>query len=545
MKKIYFLVFVFCFSFLFSFCQTYDWVWARSGQGFGEGWCMTTDNFENVFIAGYHGGPITFGSYTIPGNNHGTYLVKYDANGNVKWAKGNTSHNINYWAEGNGVCTDVWGNCYLTGYFTDTISFDSFSLYSTTGGSLFLVKYDSSGNVLWARSAVGGGNGLGVATDVWGNVYVTGGFGASVSFGSHTISSGGSVDIFLAKYDSSGNALWAKSAGGTGGDEALSVATDSLGNAYVTGEFSSPIIYFGTHTLSYIHNYLTMFLAKYDSSGNVLWARKASATTGNSVATDGSANIYVTGYFGDTCIFGYDTLISPGINEAYLFKYDSSGNSVWAKNVSGPSLGYCVAANRYGKVSVSGRFDLPISILAFDTITLQVPLNSGDAMFVAGYDSSGSILFAKGLASGADDQNAVAVSPLGCTFISGDFEISPFIIGNDALNRSGSESPFVAKLCSSGITANFASSVTNICSEGNNCINFFDQSINNPTSWQWHFTGASPDTSSLQNPTNICYSAAGTYPVTLIVTNATGSDTITISPMITVFAATVPTRYSV
>src|SRR5262249_55481423 len=68
------------------------------------------------------------------------------------------------------------------------------------------------------------------------------------------------------------------------------------------------------------------------------------------------------------------------------------------------------------------------------------------------------------------------------------------------------------------------------------CTNFFDQSTNNPTSWQWSFPGGTPSSSTEQNPTNICYNLPGTYDVTLITTNAYGSDTLTLNNYITVYA---------
>jgi len=67
------------------------------------------------------------------------------------------------------------------------------------------------------------------------------------------------------------------------------------------------------------------------------------------------------------------------------------------------------------------------------------------------------------------------------------------------------------------------------------CTNFFDQSINNPTAWQWQFPGGDPSSSTDQNPTNICYDSPGTYDVTLITTNANGSDTLTLPNYITVY----------
>jgi len=87
--------------------------------------------------------------------------------------------------------------------------------------------------------------------------------------------------------------------------------------------------------------------------------------------------------------------------------------------------------------------------------------------------------------------------------------------------------------------ASFISSDTAFCDEAGKCIDFFDQSTCNPTSWHWSFLGAAIDTSSQQNPTNICYYNTGTYPVTLIVSNSTGTDTLVVSPHI-IFAIAPP-----
>jgi len=90
-------------------------------------------------------------------------------------------------------------------------------------------------------------------------------------------------------------------------------------------------------------------------------------------------------------------------------------------------------------------------------------------------------------------------------------------------------------LCSQcALRANFISSDTIFCTEAGKCISFTDQSTCSPSSWQWSFQGASPNSSTLQNPDSICYYYPGTYSVTLIVTNATGSDTLAATPLIIV-----------
>lgn len=78
----------------------------------------------------------------------------------------------------------------------------------------------------------------------------------------------------------------------------------------------------------------------------------------------------------------------------------------------------------------------------------------------------------------------------------------------------------------------FSATDTFFCEKG--CIDFFDQTTNNPITWMWYFTGASPDTSSLQNPVNICYYNYGTFPVKLVATNIIGTDSVVFTSYITV-----------
>jgi len=81
-------------------------------------------------------------------------------------------------------------------------------------------------------------------------------------------------------------------------------------------------------------------------------------------------------------------------------------------------------------------------------------------------------------------------------------------------------------------TAVFTSSDTAFCNETGKCIHFYDHSTGNPTSWQWFFPGATPSTSTAQNPDSICYYTPGTYDVTLIASNSNGSDTLHVTSFI-------------
>jgi hypothetical protein len=261
--------------FLVKYAPNGNVLWAKSAGGTGDdrGYSVATDANGNTFVCGYfQSSSITFGSYTLTNAGYcNIFLVKYAPNGNVLWAKtaGGTGDD-----EGYSVATDANGNCFVTGLFdSPSITFGSYTLTNAGNWDMFLVKYDVYGNVLWAKSAGGTGDdeGYSVATDANGNCFVTGMFySPSITFGSYTLTNaGGNIgDIFLVKYDASGNVIWAKSAGGTGDDEGYSVATDASGNCFVTGMFGSSSITFGSYTLTNAGG-SDIFLAKLSNTNGI------------------------------------------------------------------------------------------------------------------------------------------------------------------------------------------------------------------------------------------------------------------------------------
>ena len=92
---------------------------------------------------------------------------------------------------------------------------------------------------LWVKAGGGtsGDYGNGVATDKAGNVFVTGSFQGAATFGSTQLTNSGQTDIFIVKYNTSGTVLWAKKAGGTAADEGSAVAVNKTGDCFVTGFF--------------------------------------------------------------------------------------------------------------------------------------------------------------------------------------------------------------------------------------------------------------------------------------------------------------------
>ncbi len=437
--------------------QTPDWLWARSStssniNGFGSGSRMATDAFGNVFVAGHFlASSISFGPFTLYGSSQSSgnaFVAKYDSLGNILWAKNAVGTGHSYVLD---VVTDISGNVYITGiYGNSDVYFDSDTLSYTPGGNLFLVKYDSSGNVQWARNA--GGNSpivvsRGVATDYSGNVYITGLFaGTSIAFESYVFTNSGNGEIFIAKYDSSGNVKWAIIEGGSSGDDSFSIASDLSGNVYITGIFNSQFIVFGSDTLIGSPGYSSMFLVKYDSSGNAIWANNsigAMTEIGNDLTVSAYNEVYVIGYFNSPSVtFDSVVLLNNGINTNYFVKYDSSGNALWAKSYS-KGLTNFIVADSIGNIYMSGVIDSSITL---DSIVLQIPINSYEPMFIVKCDSSGTAMWAKALNNGAHDESRLGIGKNGSVYLCGGYHITPLIIGGDTLLNSCNNDIFVARL---------------------------------------------------------------------------------------------------
>ena len=131
---------------------------------------------------------------------------------------------------GYGIAVDGAGNSYVAGSFNGSATFGETSVISQGGADIFIAKYDNGGNLLWVRSAGGATNDAAsaVAVDGSGNCYVTGVFQGTATFGNTSLTSAGGPDIFIAKYDSAGNFVWARQAGGSSDDRGYAVAALSV-----------------------------------------------------------------------------------------------------------------------------------------------------------------------------------------------------------------------------------------------------------------------------------------------------------------------------
>jgi hypothetical protein len=209
----------------------------------------------------------------------------------------------------------------VVGQFTGAVNFGGGVLTSAGGIDIFVAKYSSTGTYLWSKQIGGTGYDYvnGVAVDGASNVIIAGKFQGAVNFGGGGLTSAGGDDIFLAKYSGNGSYVWAKRFGSTSNDYANSVAIDSSNNIVMTGAFQGTVDFAGG-TLTSAHLY-DIFVAKYTSTGSYLWAERSGSAInqfGYDVAVNGASNIAVTGYFENIVDFGYGTHTSAGSFDAFL-----------------------------------------------------------------------------------------------------------------------------------------------------------------------------------------------------------------------------------
>ncbi len=380
-------------AYLVKYDATGNVIWAKSYGGVGGdiAYSVATDANGNVYIAGqFTSDSITFDTITLTNNSNNPldfFIVKFDNNGNVLWAK---NEGVNGKVAAKSVCTDLNGNIFLYGEFNSpSITIGTTTLFNFGNYDVFIVKYDSNGNVLWAKNE-GTSTGEfaygGVCSDINGNVFITGIYSSSINFGTTQLTSLGTSDNFIVKYDQNGNVIWAKSSGGNSQEFPRSICADANGNVIMTGNFQSLTITFDTTIFYNSGAAINFYIAKYDTSGNFLWAHVGNTFDSRSygVSTDGIGNVIMTGSFnGPTLTFGTTILTNSfsGTN-IYVVKYDPSGNLIWAKaeggNLSDTPLSTCTDSN--GNIFITGYFDS--STLNFGT-TILTKTGTGIDVFIA------------------------------------------------------------------------------------------------------------------------------------------------------------------
>ena len=419
---------------------------------------VAVDPQGNSYVVGSFQGTATFGSTNLSSaGGHDIFLAKLNPQGDLLWVTqaGGVNDDVGY-----DVSVDASGNAFITGYYVKSAKFGPTTIVNGGGFDLFVAKYSSAGQLSWVRNTPTANNvyGSGIAVDSAGHVVVTGSFAYDLTWGGKTFSNSVTYDLFVARFTSSGTLEWVQAAGGPDNDQGTKVATDPAGNIFITGFFTGEA-YFGEEEILLGTEAAEMFVAKYDVDGFLEWAEAAQSeeAQGADIAVDQAGNCYVTGYFRVSTTLGTQTLASSGFFDLFLAKFDSDGGLLWANN-----SGTKDAINASGMaLDAEGNIYLTGSFLGNVTLG-QTLLTNDDVfnLFVAGYDPSGNVLFARGAGTeGELTGYAVAVDPGGSLIVAGQLKGRALVGSNDLLSLGDSD-VFISKLSISrdgGGTAGFTS----------------------------------------------------------------------------------------
>ncbi len=311
-------------------------VWAKrfgdNGDQLANG--VAIDGSGNVIVVGRAEETVNFGGSDLDaGGSPNAFAVKLTKDGAHVWSAMYGDAAVQ---EATAVAADTNGNAYVTGTFFGTISFDGgvTSLTSVGAQDVFVVKLDPAGAMLWAKAFTGTGAqyGRGIAIDTNGNVYVTGSFNGTANFLGTMATSASLLDGYLVKLSAAGALTWVKTFGGVGDDEGIAVAARQS-SVVVTGYYGATID-FGGGSMS-AGGGVDVFVAKYSSSGVYDFAKGYDASGDQhprSVSTNSTGDIFVFGDFTQQLSFGNgNNLPSGGGMDVFAARLDSEGALQWAK----------------------------------------------------------------------------------------------------------------------------------------------------------------------------------------------------------------------
>lgn len=396
---------------------------------------VAVDSDGNIYVTGSFYGSVSFGGDVLTGTSTHVFVASYAHDGAHRWsmhAGGPGGSTV-----GSGIAVDGAGNVYVTGSFgTSSLSFGGPTLVADGPSDIFVASFTSTGAHRWSRRGGGtlGDSARRIAVDPAGNIYVSGHFGGTASFGGAELVSAGGLDAFVASYTSSGAHRWSLRGGGTGNDVPLGIAADASGNAFVVGHFAGTASFGGASLTSAGGS--DVFVASFSTTGEHRWSIRAGGTAFDSataVAVDDAGEVYVAGHFEVAGDFGGAPLASAGGSDVWVGAFTASGVHRWSLRGGGSNSDYAfdLAVDPSGRVHVAGDF-------GSDTASFGGPPLVDAGVFLATYArADGAHLTSIRLDGGGFDEGGVGTgSSALCTVgaFAGNFSFAgeTFIAAGDA-----------------------------------------------------------------------------------------------------------------
>ena len=433
------------------YAQNPSWQWAKIGGNSGKdsGKDIAIDSQGYIYVLGvYRDANFNIGTFTlVNAGDDDIFLAKYNPNGSVIWVRNISSQGSDFVAQ---LLIDKNNDVYVSGgFWATTLTIGTTTLTNSGDFRLFTVKYNANGQVIWVKSSSNSNlNGVFAAIDN--------------DLNSYSIIRTPTV-VTLEKRNASESLIWAKTlttSGTISSPQLRDIYVNETG-VYLTGGFFGDSLTIGTFTLANTNsvNSNDMFVAKLDTSGNVLWVKNAIAATsdeGKSVKADAFGNSYVLGKFagGSSIIFDSFSLTTNGQNDVFLVKYSPSGQVLWAKNAGGIYNDWVndLVLDPNGGAYIIGETYSPSVTFANTTLTNVDNTGNNADIYILKYSTNGNEEWMKGVqALGSDDGMGITISNTGEIYVTGaieDMQGMTTNIGTTSLTHFGLDDFFLAKLSS-------------------------------------------------------------------------------------------------
>ncbi|MBN2777071.1 MAG: T9SS type A sorting domain-containing protein [Bacteroidales bacterium] len=439
---------------ILSFSQSWEWVRTSLSENTEYSDNICVDNSGNIFVMGQSSNEIIFGTTTLNSTNERFgYLVKYNPNGDVLWAKKIIdSDDADY--ELMSLVADANGNVAVVGHFGDTQTILDEEFTSTVSGywDSFIFKLNSAGEKQWIRT--GGGNNSDNAYDVVsdnaGNFYVATDFVAEATYGAFSVTAESvnfSNSILIIKYLSDGTVDWVSQAGGLSFDYPTGIAFDGT-KLFITGHMSSGDAVFGDYN-AHFDGITCGFFAQLDPADGIFdWVNVIDANVTVTglikeenfhIVVDDNA-IYITGSYYESANFGESINFNNEGENGFMVSYTKSGDLNWAYEIITESGGIpCSISISDGNVYAVGNYVTSVTINENELVGTppggMFPYLSN--AYIYSFSSTGEVNWAKSIdayyAASYDAGSAIinGVASFGdYIYTSGDFtktiEFSPF-----------------------------------------------------------------------------------------------------------------------
>jgi PKD repeat protein len=422
-------------------------------DAFSSGWDMSpkataTDGSGNVIVGGAFLGTVNFGGGSLSNPDstwNDAFLVKFSSSGNHLWSM--SMGVVGSEQAISGVAVDSNNYVWITGYFRDSINLGGGVLTSNGSQDLFIARYTSNGTHVWSESfgSTQFDTAVGIAVTSSNEAVIVGSHGATINLGGASLSHSGSNDFFMAKYSSNGSHIWSKSIGSSGDDQSADVDFDSAGNVVVTGHFSGSVNFGGTVLTS--HESTAPFLAKYSSTGSLLWAQTFLSDAWDravavAIAPDGT--IGLTGYFYDVLDLGGGILTNSAGTDIFLATFSSSGAHIWSEQYGNGAS----RSSTPGDLTVDPNGNLVLGGTIYGAVTFggDYLLGNGTlSAFSAKLTISGGHLWSKNSMELSEDSGeAVAADGSGNVFLTGTFS-QKIDWGGSLFNKQGRTDMYLVK----------------------------------------------------------------------------------------------------